>query len=42
MSLSLLFDLVAPALNASSQRPHLDSRQVARQLAFNVAVGAVL
>src|SRR5262249_37430181 len=40
MSMSLLFDLIAPDLGAE---PHnLHSGQVARQLAFSVAVGAVL
>jgi hypothetical protein len=40
MSMSLLFDLVAPDLGA--QPRHLHSGQVARQLAFSVAFGAVL
>jgi hypothetical protein len=40
VSLSLMFDLVAPSLSAAPR--HLESSQVARQLAFNIAVGAVL
>jgi hypothetical protein len=40
MSMSMLFDLLAPDLDA--QPRHLHSGQVARQLAFSVAVGAVL
>jgi hypothetical protein len=40
MSMSLLFDLIAPDLGAPPRLLH--SSQVARQLAFSVAVGAVL
>lgn len=40
MSMSLLFDLIAPDLGAKPRL--LRSGQVARQLAFSVAVGAVL
>jgi hypothetical protein len=40
LSMSMLFDLFAPNLDA--ERRHLHSGQVARQLAFSLAVGAVL
>jgi hypothetical protein len=41
VSLSLLFDLVAPTLAAAPLR-HLESPDAARQLAINIAIGAVL
>jgi hypothetical protein len=42
VSLSMLFDLVAPDLGLGMQARHIASNQVARQVAFNFAVGAVL
>jgi len=39
---SLLFDVIVPALDANMPEPHIESRDLAHQVAFSMSIGAVL